>query len=416
MKYVDPEIRRNLLARRLVLTILGVAIFYLVLYFFFGYKSIAIPLVMPFVVMSLVVYGMLSYGWYVSAKVVGLVVFNMGLFFVASSESTSSGVYLHFVTCTAGAIAMFRYEQRWISLSFSALSMILFLSVNLLSFDFIPHRTYPPDLTKLLFFIHTSVVTFTSIYCIMLIMGMNFDAERHLNEKQAIIEKQNEELKKTNEELDRFVYSASHDLRAPLTGIGGLINLMEIDKETPPDLILDKMKSQIRRMESFITDIVHYSRNSRLEVKPENIKLKLLVDEVFKSLLHFEHGLKIVFENHVPSDIEVVTDRHRLTVIITNLVGNAVRYSDLKKEKSVVSVNFSRNIERQVISVRDNGIGIEKQHLSKIFEMFYRASSGSRGSGLGLYIVSESLKKLGYRIEVDSELGVGSTFSVLMPA
>lgn len=414
MEYKDPEIRRIELAKKIVITTFLVAIVYLILYYQFGYKSIALPLVSPFVILPIVLYVLIYFNYFAAAKIVGLLMFNTFLFVASSSENTSSGVYLHFITCIAAAIALFRYEQRWISLCFSVISMALFIIVNQFKFNIVPFRNYPDELLKVFFTLHTVSVTFTSIYCILLIMGMNYDAEKHLSEKQLIIENQNEELKKTNEELDRFVYSASHDLRAPLTGISGLVNLMEVDKETPHEFIIEKIKAQIGTMESFISDIVNYSRNSRLNVSIEPVHLHELVAEAFKTLSHFNNAPNISLENKIDRNLVINTDLYRLRVVLSNLIANAIKYTDLTKSNPFVSVSFKHDGNKRVVLIEDNGIGIEKDHLPKIFEMFYRASFSSRGSGLGLYIVQESIKKLNYKIEVQSFLGVGTTFSIVL--
>lgn len=404
------------MTKRLVVSLFVVSVLYMILYFFFGRTTIELSLVFPFAAMAIILYILLYFGFYTAAKVIGLLSFNIGLFFVASSESTATGVYLHYVTCIAVAITVFTYEQRWISIAFASFSLAQLLAVNLFTFDLVPMRIHPPDFIKLLFAIHAFVVAFISIYCIMLIMAMNFQAERHLKEKQKIIEKQNEELKKTNQELDRFVYSASHDLRAPLTGISGLIGLMEVDRETPTEIILDRIKGQVNKMESFITDIVHYSRNSRQDVNLEDVSLRALVDDVFKTLSHFEQAPQLNMRNEISPTVMIATDLHRMRVILTNVIGNSIRYADISKPNPFVSVTFERNRNGDAIHIQDNGVGIEASYLPKIFDMFFRANTSSKGSGLGLYIVNESARKLNYRIEVESQAGVGSKFSIFLPA
>lgn len=120
-------------------------------------------------------------------------------------------------------------------------------------------------------------------------------------------------------------------------------------------------------------------------------------------------------ENKIDANLVINTDLYRLRVVLTNLIANAIKYADLTKGKPFVNVSFENRVDKKVIVVKDNGIGIEKDQLPKIFDMFYRASVTSCGSGLGLYIVQESIKKLNYDIEVQSTFGEGSTFSVVIP-
>jgi signal transduction histidine kinase len=98
-----------------------------------------------------------------------------------------------------------------------------------------------------------------------------------------------------------------------------------------------------------------------------------------------------------------------------NLFSNAIRYQDFHKESSQVSIHINSTVEKVEIRFSDNGIGIEKKHLKKIFDMFYRASDNSKGSGLGLYILKESIDKLGGSIKVETEFGVFTTFEITIP-
>ena len=226
-----------------------------------------------------------------------------------------------------------------------------------------------------------------------------------------MIELQNDELQKRNEELDRFVYSASHDLRAPLASIKGVIGLMKLENKDDSEystMIMDR----ISVMEDFIHDIVHYSRNTRAEVKIEKIVLFDLIIEIQKALSHFENAQKIELKNQVDQSLIIESDAYRLRVILTNFISNAIKYADLSKERPSVVIRFEEQDKQNIIRVEDNGIGIDKNHVTEVFRMFYRASQISEGSGLGLYIAIESAKKLGYELEVQSTKGEGSTFLI----
>lgn len=229
------------------------------------------------------------------------------------------------------------------------------------------------------------------------------------------LRQKNEELKNLNEALDAFVYSASHDLKAPLLSIKGLVGLMKVDKETNPTYYLEKIELSIQKLTSFVNDLVEYSRNTRTEVKVENIDFKEFIDEIFINF-EFLHD-----DRQVRKDIEIdqvqdfYTDRYRLYVILNNLVSNAIRYSDKEKEQSFIQVKVHQKKSSVVISVSDNGIGIAKVHGGKIFQMFYRGTDAKTGSGLGLYIVKETLNKLQGNITYTSEPGKGTTFIVELP-
>lgn len=242
---------------------------------------------------------------------------------------------------------------------------------------------------------------------------------RDITERKEVENKllqKNEELKNLNEALDAFVYSASHDLKAPLLSIKGLVGLMEVDRETDSSYYLEKIKMAIEKLTAFVNDLVEYSRNTRTEVKADKIDFKLLLDEVFHS---FEF---VPDDSHVKKVVEIdpiddfYTDRYRLFVVLNNLVSNAIRYSDREKKQSYIRIRVRQERKSRVtIVVEDNGIGIAAVHAGKIFQMFYRATAAKTGTGLGLYIVKETLTKLSGTITYTSEPGAGTTFEVTIP-
>jgi signal transduction histidine kinase len=412
VEYLDPEIRRGDFIKKLIVVVLVVDVIYLILFLFFdfggiSFKTLSLFFVMPIVLCSLVVLKKMEL-----AKVVGLFGFNICLFLASSSESTSTGVYLHFVSLSAASIALFSYDQRWKGFSFMSVSILLLLLVNIMSFNILPFREHTKLEANSFFIIHTITGTFVCAYSMYMILSMNHDAEKYLQHKQVTIEKQNEELKKTNEELDRFVYSASHDLRAPLSNIKGLTNLMAIDLETPKEEFIKRIENSANQMEIFIRDIEHYSRNSRMELTIESIDLHSLVNDIIKSLSHFDNALKVSIENEVPSVSIVTADNYRLRVILNNLITNAIKYADLSKERPYVKISLTNENGYHLIKITDNGIGIKEEHQQKVFNMFYRASSASKGSGLGLYIVKESADKMKGEVSVQSEYRKGSVFSL----
>ena len=242
---------------------------------------------------------------------------------------------------------------------------------------------------------------------------INID-ERKKTEEQLTL--RNAQLAKTNEELDRFVYSASHDMRAPLSSMQGLIFLAE--KASSPDEIkdcFDRMKSRVGVMEGFIKKLTDYSRNSRLQIDLKEIQLHDLIKEIIDPLVYSFNIGKIDVQNRVASDLSISSDPHRLRIILSNLVANAINYSDALKPKREIIIETVQSNTNWSLTVRDNGIGISEEHLPKIFDMFYRASGTSEGSGLGLYIVKETVNKLGGTISVQSKVGEGSDFTITLP-
>jgi PAS domain S-box-containing protein len=240
--------------------------------------------------------------------------------------------------------------------------------------------------------------------------------EETLRQVNQILAASNEELTKINTELDRFVYSASHDLRAPIASLLGLISLCRMtDNVFKINEYLDLQEISIRRLDNFIRDILDYSQNTRLEIRNESIDLKELTTQVLEQYAFLENFERIEKKIKINQKRLFYSDGRRISVILNNLFSNAIRYANIYQENPFVEINIEVLPEMAVIVVKDNGIGIDEEHHHQIFEMFYRATTHKSGSGLGLYIVKETLQKLKGTIEVSSKEGNGTTFLVKIP-
>lgn len=226
----------------------------------------------------------------------------------------------------------------------------------------------------------------------------------------------NDELKKTNEELDRFVYSAAHDLRAPLTSVLGLVNIAKYETDINKIFShLELIKRSICKLDDFIKDIIRYSKNSKTEVKIEEIHLDEMVAEIIQNLKFLNCNSSIEETIQIKSSAPFFNDKKRIEIILNNIISNSFKYADSNKPKSVLKVAADIYEDKAVIRITDNGIGIAEEYLDRIFNMFERASSQSKGSGLGLYIVKEISDKLKGNIKVKSVLGQGSQFTITLP-
>ncbi|WP_017733203.1 sensor histidine kinase [Nafulsella turpanensis] len=231
------------------------------------------------------------------------------------------------------------------------------------------------------------------------------------------LEAQNAELKKLNEELDNFVYRVSHDLRAPNSSVLGLIEIIlsqEQDVDKIKELLVLVRKS-LQKQDNFIKDILDYSRNSRMEVKPEEVDFEEVLQEVVAQLRYSYQKESINFSVEILQEVPFATDDSRLHIILSNLLSNSFKYQRLQEHGGMVGVNVKVNEEEAQITIEDNGIGIEKSRQGKVFDMFYRATDKKPGSGLGLYIVKEALLKLQGSILLESELGKGTIVKVTIP-
>jgi signal transduction histidine kinase len=226
----------------------------------------------------------------------------------------------------------------------------------------------------------------------------------------------NDELSKINGELDNFVYSVSHDLRTPLLAVKGLVNLIDLNRGdiSENEDFFKLITSSIDRMDNTIIEILDYSRNARLQVVPELVDLEKIIKDAYNDVRFYANhpvSLELLYQE----GIEFESDRHRLNTVIKNLIGNAVKYADETKLFSYVKVNVFRTQLDLIIEISDNGIGIESSNLEKVFEMFFRASQKTTGTGLGLYISREIMIKLNGSIKLDSVVGQGTTAIIALP-
>jgi signal transduction histidine kinase len=223
---------------------------------------------------------------------------------------------------------------------------------------------------------------------------------------------QNKELKQANEELDRFVYSVSHDLSAPLKSILGLINVSRLDNRSPESQdILEMIEKSVLKLEDFISEILDYSRNTRTKVMIERIQIKELCTEILENLKYTTNKtVEVEFELSEP---EIWQDKSRMKIIMNNLLSNALIFQkDFVEHKPFIKVASKSQGNDILIQIEDNGIGIRPEQKDKIFKMFYRGNEQSTGSGLGLYIAKEATLKIQGNLSVRSEFGKGSTFIV----
>jgi len=230
-----------------------------------------------------------------------------------------------------------------------------------------------------------------------------------------ILMRKNEELTKTNIELDRFVYSASHDLRAPLTSVLGLVGLMRREKFGEDSKIyLDKIQESIHRLDRLIHNIINYSRNSRLNLSSAEIDFKEIFDTAVSMHMFMDYAAKIRFEFADLTEEKFISDPDRWQIIINNLISNGIKFAR-QNVSSYISLQISREEDLLVVEYTDNGIGITNDQLKSVFQMFYRATTSSEGSGLGLYIVRQTTELLGGTIDVESQSMERTRFTIKVP-
>jgi len=262
----------------------------------------------------------------------------------------------------------------------------------------------------------TGIVFFIgALFVLLVVVTAKSDIER-IKDAGDILETKNRELEKINTELDLFAYRVSHDLRGPIASIRGLIEIARSSKSKEEnDFCLEKISASTIKLDGFIQDILDLSRNSRTEIMIEPVDVRSMVMEVMDSLRYMDHDQRITVSLKGMEPLIVQTDPLRLKIILTNLIANAYKYQDCEKTASTIEISYSKDKEVFNFSIKDNGIGVKDEYKEKIFEMFFRGTDKSVGTGLGLYVVKEIVEKLKGKIEMKSKLHEGAEFIINVP-
>jgi light-regulated signal transduction histidine kinase (bacteriophytochrome) len=242
----------------------------------------------------------------------------------------------------------------------------------------------------------------------------------------------NTELQRSNEELDSFAYIASHDLKEPLRGIHNYANfLMEDYGDVLNEDGISKLQTLVRltqRMEDLINSLLHFSRLGRAELIRQPVNLDDLVHQVITTLTisRPQNSTEFRIPRRLP---EMECDRAQVNELFTNLISNAIKYND--KAERWVEIGFLERDQgsgvgdREEVSppytfyIQDNGIGIAREYLNQIFQIFRRLHGRDEfggGTGAGLTISRKIVERHGGQIRVESTPGDGSTFYFTLAA
>ncbi len=324
-----------------------------------------------------------------------------------SSAGLLGSIGYYFSFSVFACIVMFE-EKQYKKMLF--LPIIVFTSLSLIDIFFpnLPLQ-YSSDIIRRIDIF--SAMMFSSLVIILVFHFL----KRIYEKKETELLSQYETEKKLNEELDNFVYRTSHDLRAPVSSCLGLaeIALASQDIEEVHRYLRLQQRS-LGRMDKFITDVLHYSRNHRLEKEFTLIDLNQIFGEMMEQVTYSKEAEGIICSFENKSTQPFYSDPLRLQMIFNNLISNAIRYHDKHKSDRFLKVTADFIADKWQITFEDNGIGIDAAVLPKIFDMFYRGTQHSDGSGVGLYIVKQALEKINGHIECESKLGIGTIFRVYL--
>jgi PAS domain S-box-containing protein len=225
-----------------------------------------------------------------------------------------------------------------------------------------------------------------------------------------------DELRRINFELDSFVYRSSHDMRAPLRSLLGLTNLVRMEENQPQrERYLSLIDKSVNKLDTFINDMTNFSRNSRQVLNIQPVDFDDIIRDCAENLRYMDNADRVTLRTNLQLEAPFYSDSLRISTVLQNLLSNSVKYQRLHIDDAYVQIDIHCNAERALIKYTDNGKGIDSNYLPRIFDMFFRASIDSYGSGLGLYIVKQVVEKLQGQIRAESRLGEGTHFTVQLP-
>jgi len=234
--------------------------------------------------------------------------------------------------------------------------------------------------------------------------------------KNNTINEANDQLTKLNAELDSLVYRTSHDLRSPITSVLTLVEIIKEEKDAAKrNEYLNMQTRTLFRLDSLITDTLDFARNKRLELNYEPVDFNEFIYSALQDHIFYDNSENIKRIVEIDQQGIFVTDKTRLNMVISNLISNALRYHNREQEHPFLKIVVRATNKQAELEVSDNGQGIDEKHLDHIFTMFYRANKSSGGSGIGLYIVKEAVEKLAGTVKIESQINVGTTFTIVIP-
>jgi len=226
-----------------------------------------------------------------------------------------------------------------------------------------------------------------------------------------------EDLKSRNFELDAFAYHTSHDLRAPLSSIIGLTKLINMEADIHKVKEYNKLiESSVHKLDDFIKSVMSHSQNKNLEDKVLLLDFNDLIETCLDEIKYHQNYKAINFEVDVTGQGKFYSDKMRVSIIIKNIITNSVKYVNANRDDSKISIMVNYSSTTATIQIQDNGIGIREKYLQNVFEMFYKANDRVEGSGLGLYIVKQTVDRLKGKIDIESQYGEGTTVKLSLPS
>lgn len=242
------------------------------------------------------------------------------------------------------------------------------------------------------------------------------ELELQVAERTHELNQREEKLKEVNHDLNTYIYKTTHDLRGPLTSIMGLVNISKNETDA----------TQLQKYIQMIDETTHQLDETLLalvdliSVKDKNlsfteIDFHFMNTQILNSLRFLKGFDRINFRTNINITTSFVSDSKIIYSILQNLIENAIKYQNYNSTESTVTINVTEFNNGIKIEIADNGVGIDEDILPRVFEIFYRGSNDTKGSGLGLYIVKVGAEKLKGTIAIQSKKDIGTTITIHLP-
>lgn len=224
------------------------------------------------------------------------------------------------------------------------------------------------------------------------------------------------QLEATNEELNNFMYRSSHDLRSPLIAISSLTKIASETTSKEERLeALEMIKLSSEKLNRLLVEMVDATRVTHADVKIVSLNFADFVEEIVSQLKNADHFRNVDVQILSDKKLQIHTDENFLRAILQNLIDNGIKYKKPDVSNPFVKIEAENKEETFCIKISDNGQGIAEDKQSRVFDMFVRFNQDTQGTGLGLYIVKKSVKRLKGTIDFSSKVGVGTIFTIKLP-
>ncbi len=301
------------------------------------------------------------------------------------------------------------YCKEKVALFWTTISIVcffIFLAAHLLKYPFVNYISGDVSYT---------LWAFNFLFCSFFIITTLRSFQKGLKKANKRLHESNDKLISSNEELERFAYIASHDLKSPVRSIISFIGLLNKKYENQFDEngkeFLNIISSNANQMHELIEDILEFSRSNNRVIRKEVVDLNLMLKEISSHFTSKNKDAQIIF-----GELPIIkSDYIILKQVFQNLIENGLKYN--KSYKKVISIQYIEQKDSLYFRVKDNGIGIEPVYFDRIFEMFQRLHNKEeyQGTGIGLAICKKSIQQLNGEMWVTSKVGDGSIFHITLP-